>query len=223
VSAPPDPDLVLEITAWHDPAAEVPGYEPHSREFTLYWTPVIGPAAASVYRTLTEVAKAAPQRLNVTALAASIGLAPKKGRLVVLSALRRLHDAGLAQVELPSVAPRLRAPQLTGREMRRFPPDWLGVLPAVAGPDGPPLPHVERRRRERGEHAHTPRLPEPPPARKRRRALALLRGGADPDTAVANLLAFGADPQEAAAAVAWAAAQPDANRRSPARARAKRP
>jgi hypothetical protein len=121
--------VVLEVSAWPDPALDRHGFDPGSRDFARFWTPLLGPAAAAVYRFLVESVRDTPRvDVDVTVAAEAIGLGRRKARLVVLPALDRLQRHELVQLELPYVAVRMTAPPLTPRLVNRLPASWRNEL-----------------------------------------------------------------------------------------------
>lgn len=120
---------LLEVRAWPDPHLDLVGFEPGSRDFARFWTPLLGPAAAALYRFLVDAVRDEPHcDVDVVVAAEAIGLGRRKARLVVLPALERLQRHELLQVEMPYVAVRMTAPPLSPRLANRLPPRWRAEL-----------------------------------------------------------------------------------------------
>ncbi len=122
------------ISPWRDLFTESAGYDPLARDFRNLWTPLLGPAASAIYIALVDLAHRSPIVVAIETLAASIGLAEKKGRLVVLRAIERLGVYGLVHTNSSALTVRLMAPPLSRHQLRRIPRCWtrqIGIATAA--------------------------------------------------------------------------------------------
>lgn len=118
-------DTVVNITAWRDTLLSTHGFHPHSREFAGLWTPLLGPAAAALYRSLADlVATASTASISGPSLAASIGIGQKKAASTIERALGRLAQFDLVRSRGDSVAVRMHAPPPAMRHRRSVPKPW---------------------------------------------------------------------------------------------------
>ncbi len=230
------PDSVM-VSALRDPVVEPIGYAPDSSEVTRLWTPLLGPAAVALYRSLASVTPSdpgtPPSSVATGAVARSLGLSQRKARIVLSKAIHRLDYFDFVSAALPDVAVRLVAPPLPRRLVSRVPAPWRGLI-ATGTPGGtwsagsprpgaaPPPARVTATTPSGPAPAEAPPRPVPPdraprlllteaeiPASLRRSALSLLRQGVAPALAVRQLARWGDNATLAAAAVDWAATLPE--------------
>ncbi len=229
--------LPLEISAWRDPAVEACGYDPHSREFTALWTPLLGPAAAAMFRILSALAAAnesgvvEPRGMRLDDLGASIGIGSRKGDRAIVKSVERLEYHHLVMCDLPLIRVRLSAPPLSQQQARRL-PDCVskmtaqmqmpgrGTPPSSAGPvPATPILDAPALSQQSTTHAGRRRAPERPSPRPvalptvsaeiRRGAIALLRRGMPAESVRRALSQWGGSDLEIEAVLDWAQTQPD--------------
>ncbi len=225
----------ITITRWTDAVVDEHGFGPHSREFATLWTPILGPAAAAIFRTLNDVNEMAPEMPTTTVplstLSASIGLGARKGRTVVTKAIERLDRHRLARAAGNHVAVRRFAPPLSRAQMAGIAPDWQAAVGATAtdygakrrsaraprpvpSTGGPITQSVAKRPDatalppKQAPETTSPPAPESTP-KLRRAAIGLLRRGVTPPTARKQLALLGHQRDRIEAVVEWAQRQPD--------------
>lgn len=127
------PPTVLHVTAHYDSLLVTHGLAPHSPAFSRLWTPNLGPAAAALYRSLTDLvgedASTPDAVVDVLCLAASIGVGARKAGRTVHDGLHRLALYDLAHTEGETVAVRMHAPTPTRSRLARVPSAWRGLCP----------------------------------------------------------------------------------------------
>lgn len=212
-----DASTRLQLSVWTDPAIDARGYDAHSQEFALLWTPLLGPAAAALFRVLADVVRAETDdgvHVTVATLAAAIGLGERKARTAVSRALERLQHHYFAQVAVPTVSVRRVAPPASQRNLRRLPDAWRRHALALLDAPTPAVhDNADPATRPTGTNDTPARevdpLPTPPP-RLRRAALGLLRRGCDAATVRRELARWGTTATEIDAAIRWLQTMPDA-------------
>jgi len=127
----PEPSRTLHVASF----GALHGDAPRCCDFTLFWTPLLGPAAAAVHHALALLAPAQGcVDVDVDTVGAALGLRPRRARMVVPAALERLDRHGLCHLVGDSVLIRAPGP-LPAHMRRRLPARWIAAAAGAGSRD----------------------------------------------------------------------------------------